>query len=86
MREREYAEKKDYIAFKLNGVTYLPHYQDSKLFVGPGYPALNKNVYTSTQMLEAGAKASIMHLWKRVEHGLGRTSSLAHAYKVDKRV
>ena len=75
MKEREYAEKKDYVTFKLNDVIYLPHYQDSKLFVGPGYPALNKNVYTSAQMLEAGAKASIMYLWRRVEYSLGKTGS-----------
>jgi len=75
MREREYAEKKDYVTFKLNGITYLPHYQDSKLFVGPGYSRHTKTVYTSTQMLEAGAKASIMHLWRRVEYSLGKTDN-----------
>lgn len=79
---KDYAEKKDYITFKLNGITYLPHYQDSKLFVGPGYPTHNTHVYTSADLLDAGAKASMAHLWKRVEHSLGKTSS----YKLDRLV
>ena len=66
---RELAEKKDYLTFNLNGVTYLPHYQDSKLYVGPGYPRHNKNIYTSADLLTMGAKASMSHIWKRVEHG-----------------
>ena len=72
MRDKEVAEKKDYLTFKIGDVTYLPHYKDSKLFVGPGYPVHNDTIYTSTDLLEAGAKASMKHLWIRVEHSLGK--------------
>jgi hypothetical protein len=66
---RELAEKKDYLTFTLNEITYLPHYQDAKLYVGPGYPRQNKSVYTSAELLAKGAKASMLHIWKRAEHG-----------------
>lgn len=74
---KDYADKKDYLAFKLNDVIYLPHYQDSKLFVGPGYPRHTKTVFTSAELLEAGAKAHMMHLWRRVEHSLGKAGKTA---------
>jgi hypothetical protein len=65
---KDYAEKKDYLTFKLDGITYLPHYQDAKLFVGPGYPRLTKAVFTSDELLQAGAKASMLHLWIRPKY------------------
>jgi hypothetical protein len=66
---KDYAEKKDYLTFNLNGVIYMPHYKDAKLYVGPGYPRVNKSVYTSAELLEVGAKASMLNIWKRAEHG-----------------
>jgi hypothetical protein len=63
------AEKKDYLTFSIGDVIYLPHYMDSKLYVSPGYPRLTKSVYTSAELLEAGAKAHMMHLWRRAEYG-----------------
>ena len=71
---KDYAEKKDYLTFTLNGITYLPHYQDAKLFVSLGYPRHNKNIYTSAELLTMGAKASMMHLWKRAEHSKAPTT------------
>ena len=72
MMIKDTVETKDYLTFKIDGVTYLPHYKDSKLFVGPGYPVHNDTIYTSTDLLEAGAKASMKNLWVRVEHSLGK--------------
>lgn len=68
------AEKKDYLTFKIGDVIYLPHYMDSKLYVGPGYPRHNKNVYTSAELLEKGAIAHMMHIWKRMEYGKVKTT------------
>ena len=68
MMVKDTAETKDYLTFELNGVTYLPHYQNSKLFVGPGYPRLNKKLYTADDFLKAGAKGRTTQLWHRAEH------------------
>jgi len=29
-------------AYKLKDVTYVPHYRNSSLYVGPGYPKFNR--------------------------------------------
>ena len=67
---REVAEKKDYLTYNLNGITYLPHYQNSNLYIGPGYPRHNKNIYKPDDLLAVGAKAVMLHIWKRMENGI----------------
>lgn len=53
-------------AFVANGVTYVPHYQTSTLYVGPGYhPKDNPKLYTVTELKLAGAKEQTLFLWPR---------------------
>lgn len=59
-----------YTVFKLNGVTYVPHYRDVKRYVGPGYPKNNTNVFTTADLFSAGAKPETAMLWKRSEYGI----------------
>lgn len=54
----------------LNGITYVPHYQNRNLFVGPGYPVGQgkpkpTHTYTAAELLDAGATSSEMPLWPR---------------------
>lgn len=46
------------------GITYLPHYFDKGLYVGPGF---NKThiTYTEEELTRAGAVASKKDLWSR---------------------
>lgn len=55
--------------YKKEGVTYVPHYRNSSIFVGPGYPHTCKHKYTAEELVEAGAKKEVSMLWSRAQHG-----------------
>jgi hypothetical protein len=55
--------------FILNEVTYVPHYRNPSVFVGPGYPIFNKDRYSQEQLVSGGAKRSALALWKRGTYG-----------------
>jgi hypothetical protein len=54
----------------LGEVTYVPHYRNPSVFVGPGYPVFNKTRYSEEQLVYAGAKRNGFPLWKRGTHGI----------------
>jgi len=56
--------------YKLYEVTYLPHYRNENLFVGPGYPRHNQRVYTVDELVKAGAYRLTMLLWSRGKMGV----------------
>jgi hypothetical protein len=56
--------------FILNEVTYVPHYRNPSVFVGPGYPIFNKERYSQEQLVAGGAKRSALALWKRSTYGV----------------
>ena len=64
----EDVEKAQYVVYKLNGITYVPHYKDYKFYVGPGFPKANGDIFTSDELMAAGATPHGMFLWKRAEH------------------
>jgi hypothetical protein len=50
--------------FYLRGVPHLPDYSEKHRWVSPG----NKNtrtVYKTVELIDAGARLSVMQLWKR---------------------
>lgn len=55
-------------AYLLDGVTYLPHYQEPGLFVGPGYGKHNRRRYTASSLRALGAEPTVMMLWERVQN------------------
>lgn len=57
------------MCFIKHGVTYVPHYRNKNIFVGPGYPLLNQNRFTRDELLTRGAKCIDKMLWPRGEHG-----------------
>lgn len=59
-----------YTVFKLRGITYVPHYRDSKRYVGPGYPRHQTYLFTAGELFSAGATPEIAMLWKRSEFGI----------------
>ena len=67
--KEEYSERTEYVTYKLNGVTYLPHYKNHSWYVGPGYPDQNNNLYQKDELLEAGAIPAPAFLWVRASHG-----------------
>jgi len=58
------------VVYTKNGITYFPHYQNNKIFVGPGYPKCNTTHYSENQLLSAGAEKNTMFLWPRGTTGL----------------
>lgn len=55
--------------YKKDGITYVPHYRNATIFVGPGYPFTNKERYTAAELSAAGATKELGMLWSRGQHG-----------------
>ena len=60
----------DTTTYALNGITYVPHYRNDSIFVGPGYPELNPTKYSAIELLDLGATKQHKHLWTRGAHGV----------------
>lgn len=75
-------ETSTYLTYKLNGITYLPHYVKD-CFVGPNYSAFEgiydqegnrcyfsdrSREYTAQQLEKAGATKVAEELWVRAKH------------------
>lgn len=58
------------LTFVLKGITYVPHYRNRKVFVGPGYGRHNLKRYTQEQLLVKGAKPVTQMLWHRGGEGI----------------
>jgi hypothetical protein len=57
------------LAYKLGGITYVPHYRNSSVYVGPGYHLTHKR-YSAEQLVLAGAAAVTQMLWIRGNYGV----------------
>ncbi len=57
------------IVYELNGITYVPHYRNDSIYVGPGYPLHNKNRYSDVDLQVMGAQPKPMMLWSRGKNG-----------------
>ena len=64
------ADRFEYITYELNGITYVPHYRNRNVFVGPGYPEKSYITYSDKVLQMMGAKPKTMLLWHRGEDGL----------------
>lgn len=52
-------------AFRLNGITYVPHYLDASLYVGPGYNRYNASMRSADELRRLGATPVSEFLWPR---------------------
>jgi len=68
----EYATKDliETTVYTLKGVTYVPHYRNPSVYVGPGYPRFNQTRYAAHELIDAGAKSREMLLWTRSHYGV----------------
>jgi hypothetical protein len=57
------------MAYKLGDIVYVPHYRNSSVYVGPGYPR-NAKRYSAEQLVLAGAAVVNQLLWPRGNHGI----------------
>ena len=55
----------EHTVYVLNGVVHLPHYYKTGVFVSPGYGRQNMSEYSDTELIRAGAKQDVRHLWVR---------------------
>lgn len=58
------------VVFTKDGITYLPHYRNNSLFVGPGYGKNNLKRFSEIQLLSMGAEKDKMFLWHRGTTGV----------------
>jgi hypothetical protein len=65
---RDSMEKELYDVLILNGIKYLPHYQNSAVFVGPGYKE-GGVAYSRAYLEQYGATNAREFLWVRSEYG-----------------
>jgi hypothetical protein len=60
------------VVYKLNGITYLPHYEIRDTYVRPGYhPKTRPTTFSSTTLVASGAIPELYPLWDGLE-GKGR--------------
>ena len=57
------------VVYDLKGITYVPHYRNKNLYVGPGYPRHNLMRYTEAELQLRGAKPRVEMLWPRADNG-----------------
>ena len=58
------AERDLYSVYTLNGVTYLPHYHNESVYVGPAYDK-TRRAYSPEVLIRHGAKKVGLYLWRR---------------------
>jgi hypothetical protein len=69
MEKRDMVERGEYVVCIKDDVTYLPHYRNFNVYVGPGYGNGNYDLYTLNELVDAGAKVEMRFLWTRGSHG-----------------
>ena len=76
MFKSDTAETQLQIVYRLNHITYLPHYRNSSVFVGPGYPLRTQAQYSVTDLVAAGAEKDTLALWHRSSTGIVNAQNL----------
>jgi hypothetical protein len=61
--------------YVLDGITYVPHYRNSAVFVGPGYPRHTTQRYSALKLIDLGAEKQGKHLWTRGTFGIVDTAN-----------
>jgi len=62
--------------YRLGQITYLPHYRNDSVFVGPGYPRRTQAQYSVADLLAAGAEKDTLALWHRGSGGTVNAQNL----------
>ena len=62
--------------YRLGQITYLPHYRNDLVFVGPGYPRHTQAQYSVMDLLAAGAEKDTLALWRRSSGGTVNAQNL----------
>jgi len=68
--KRDIETHQEHFVYEKDGITYVPHYRNSAVYVGPGYPRQTKKTYNINELMDAGAKPRLMSLWPRSTFGL----------------
>ena len=63
------ARHEELMVFVKDGITFLPNYRNSCVFVGPGYGKDNLTRYTEFELYRMGAEKAYLSLWLRGKHG-----------------
>ena len=56
--------------YRKGDVAYVPHFRNSEVFVGPGYPRFTKQRYSEYELVAGGAVQETMPLWTRGKYGI----------------
>jgi len=51
-------------------VTYVPHFRNGSVFVGPGYPRFTQQRFSEEELISLGATKASTPLWSRGLHGV----------------
>jgi len=70
MSETSRATTYEQATYRKDGVTFVPHFRNNSVFVGPGYPRYNQKRYTEAELVEAGAAKQPRFLWSRGTAGV----------------
>ena len=65
----QYEERHPYKTLELNGITYVPHYLNETVYVGPAYDTTGI-AYSPEYLRRKGAVEYTAHLWRRATTGI----------------
>ena len=58
------------MSFKFGDIVYVPHFRNSSVFVGPGYPRATRQRFSEEELVRLGATKVPTLLWTRGNHGI----------------
>jgi hypothetical protein len=70
MEKKEIEQTLLQTVYTANGVTYVPHYRNTSVFVGPGYPRRTQAQYSANDLVQGGAQRELALLWRRSSSGV----------------
>ena len=69
MEKKDLIERREYVVCIKDNVTFVPHYRNFNVYVGPGYANTNLEVYTQEELISMGAKMEMRSMWSRAATG-----------------
>ena len=64
------------IVYIAKGITYVPHFRNPSVFVGPGYPRHTQTQYSVNDLIQGGARKEAHLLWRRSSTGVVNANNL----------
>ena len=69
-RTSDTAPREFQTALRYGDIVYVPHFRNTSVFVGPGYPRFTKQRFSEEELIRLGATKEKHSLWPRGTYGI----------------